>query len=168
MNAGAYGGEIKDVIEAVSVLTKDIERKVFTAEELQLSYRHSILMEEGGYVTDVTLKLSQGNADEIKARIDDIREQRVTKQPLNFPSAGSTFKRPEGYFAGKLIDDAGLRGYTVGGAQVSEKHCGFVVNKDNASCKDVLELMHNVDAKVFDKFGVHLTPEVRIIGRNIN
>ncbi len=168
MNAGAYGGEIKDVLESVTVLTADLKEQVLNPEELDLSYRHSALMEKGGYVTQVVLKLQPGDKTEIKAKIDEIRSQRVAKQPLNFPSAGSTFKRPEGYFAGKLIDDAGLRGYSVGGAQVSEKHCGFVINKDNATAADVLKLMHNVDDIVFNKFGVHLTPEVRIIGRDIN
>ena len=168
MNAGAYGGEIKDIIESVLVLTESGEKKVMTAEDLQLSYRYSILMEEGGYVLSAVLKLKSGDKNEIKATIDDIRAKRTEKQPLNFPSAGSTFKRPEGYFAGKLIDDAGLRGYTVGGAQVSEKHCGFVINRDNATAKDVLQLMQDVDSKVYEKFGVHLVPEVRIIGRNID
>ena len=168
MNAGAYGGEIKDVLESVTVINTDLEKQIFTPEDLDLSYRHSILMKKGGFVTDVTIKLAQGNTDEIKGRIEEIRNQRVSKQPLNYPSAGSTFKRPEGYFAGKLIDDAGLRGYSVGGAQVSEKHCGFVINKDNAKASDVLKLMHNVDDIVYNKFGVHLTPEVRIIGRDIN
>ncbi|MBQ7468970.1 MAG: UDP-N-acetylmuramate dehydrogenase [Pseudobutyrivibrio sp.] len=168
MNAGAYGGEIKDVIESVLVLTENLEKKVMTAEDLHMSYRHSSLMEEGGYVLSAVLKLSKGDKEEIKAKIADIREQRIAKQPLNFPSAGSTFKRPEGYFAGKLIDDAGLRGYSVGGAQVSEKHCGFVVNKGDAKAADVLKLMKDVDSKVFEMFGVHLSPEVRIIGRNIH
>ena len=168
MNAGAYGGEIKDVIEAVTVYTPDFKKKVLTADDLQLSYRHSLLMEEEGYVTEVVLRLQKGDKAEIKARIEEIKNQRVEKQPLNFPSAGSTFKRPTGYFAGKLIDDAGLRGYTVGDAQVSEKHCGFVVNKGNATAHDVLQLMQDVDEKVYEKFGVHLTPEVRIIGRNIH
>lgn len=168
MNAGAYGGEIKDVIESVLVLTEDLEKKVMTAEDLHMSYRHSSLMEEGGYVLSAVLKLSKGDKEEIKAKIADIREQRIAKQPLNFPSAGSTFKRPEGYFAGKLIDDAGLRGYSVGGAQVSEKHCGFVVNKGDAKAADVLKLMKDVDSKVFEMFGVHLSPEVRIVGRNIH
>ena len=168
MNAGAYGGEIKDVLESVTVINTDLEKQIFAPEDLDLSYRHSILMEKGGFVTDVTIKLTQGNKDEIKGRIEEIRNQRVSKQPLNYPSAGSTFKRPEGYFAGKLIDDAGLRGYSVGGAQVSEKHCGFVINKDNAKASDVLKLMHNIDDIVYNKFGVHLTPEVRIIGRDIN
>ncbi|MBO6129966.1 MAG: UDP-N-acetylmuramate dehydrogenase [Pseudobutyrivibrio sp.] len=168
MNAGAYGGEIKDVLESVTILTADMEKRVLLPEDLQLSYRHSSLMEEGGYVLLATLKLSRGNKDEIKAKIDDIRRQRIEKQPLNFPSAGSTFKRPTGYFAGKLIDDAGLRGYTVGGAQVSEKHCGFVINKGGATAADVLQLMKDVDEKVYNEFGVHLTPEVRIVGRDFS
>ena len=125
-------------------------------------------MENEWIVMSAKLQLAAGNVDEIKATIADIRDKRIEKQPLNFPSAGSTFKRPEGYFAGKLIDDAGLRGYTVGGAQVSEKHCGFVINKSDATASDVLQLMKNVDQIVYEKFGVHLTPEVRIIGRNIN
>ena len=168
MNAGAYGGEIKDILESVMILTTDMEKKVLMPEDLSLSYRHSSLMEEGGYVLSATLKLSRGNKDEIKAKIDDIRKQRIEKQPLNFPSAGSTFKRPTGYFAGKLIDDAGLRGYTVGGAQVSEKHCGFVINKGGATAADVLQLMKDVDEKVYNEFGVHLTPEVRIVGRDFS
>jgi len=168
MNAGAYGGEIKDILESVTILTADMEKKVLMPEDLSLSYRHSSLMEKGGYVLSATLKLSRGNKDEIKAKIDDIRRQRIEKQPLNFPSAGSTFKRPTGYFAGKLIDDAGLRGYTVGGAQVSEKHCGFVINKGGATAADVLQLMKDVDEKVYNEFGVHLTPEVRIVGRDFS
>ena len=168
MNAGAYGGEIKDILESVMILTTDMEKKVLMPEDLSLSYRHSSLMEEGGYVLSATLKLSRGNKDEIKAKIDDIRKQRIEKQPLNFPSAGSTFKRPTGYFAGKLIDDAGLRGYTVGGAQVSEKHCGFIINKGGATAADVLQLMKDVDEKVYNEFGVHLTPEVRIVGRDFS
>ena len=168
MNAGAYGGEIKDVLESVDVLTSDYQLVTMSVDELELSYRHSRLMENGGIVLGATIKLQPGDKDTIKETIANIRDQRVAKQPLNFPSAGSTFKRPEGYFAGKLIDDAGLRGYTVGGAQVSEKHCGFVVNKGNATAADVLQLMHDVDEKVFDLFGVHLSPEVRIVGRNIH
>jgi len=168
MNAGAYGGEIKDVIESVQILTPDYQIKEVQVAELDLSYRHSALMENGGLVLSARLHLSKGDKAAIRQIMDENRQKRVDKQPLNFPSAGSTFKRPEGYFAGKLIDDAGLRGYAVGGAQVSEKHCGFVVNKGDATASDVLQLMKDVDAKVFDKFGVHLSPEVRIIGRNIN
>lgn len=168
MNAGAYGGEIKDVLTSVTILTPEFDLVELTPEDLDLSYRHSSLMEKGGIVLSAKLKLQLGDSQAIKAQIEDIRQQRINKQPLNFPSAGSTFKRPEGYFAGKLIDDAGLRGYTVGGAQVSNKHCGFVVNTGDATCADVLKLMSDVDDIVFDKFGVHLAPEVRIIGRNMD
>ena len=168
MNAGAYGGEIKDVLIEANVLTAEGEVKTISCEDLNLSYRHSALMENPGVVLSARIRLEHGDKVAIKAQIDDIRKKRIEKQPLNFPSAGSTFKRPEGYFAGKLIDDAGLRGYTVGGAQVSEKHCGFVVNKSEATAADVLQLMKDVDAKVYESFGVHLTPEVRIVGRNIN
>ncbi|MBE5911619.1 UDP-N-acetylmuramate dehydrogenase [Pseudobutyrivibrio sp.] len=167
MNAGAYGGEIKDVLVSVDILTPDYKFIELSPEELDLSYRHSNLMENGGIVLGAKIKLNKGNPEEIKEKINSIRAQRQEKQPLNFPSAGSTFKRPEGYFAGKLIDDAGLRGYTVGNAQVSEKHCGFVVNKGDATAEEVLQLMKDVDAKVYESFGVHLTPEVRIVGRNI-
>ena len=168
MNAGAYGGEMKDVITTVQILREDGQIETVPVDKLDLSYRHSALMNSSGIVIGATLQLAKGNKDEIKATIDDIRQKRIEKQPLNFPSAGSTFKRPEGYFAGKLIDDSGLRGYTVGGAQVSEKHCGFVINKSDATASEVLQLMKEVDEKVFGKFGVHLTPEVRIIGRNVN
>ncbi len=168
MNAGAYGGEMKDVLVDVDVLTENGSVKTFPVEELDLSYRHSALMSENGIVIRARIKLDYGNKDEIKSVMDDIRKKRIDKQPLNYPSAGSTFKRPEGYFAGKLIDDAGLRGYTVGDAQVSEKHCGFVINKGAATAEDVLQLMKDVDASVYEKFGVRLAPEVRIIGRNIN
>ncbi len=168
MNAGAYGGEMKDVIVSATILEGNGELKEIYVDDLDLSYRHSALMENEWIVISAKLQLAAGNVDEIKATIADIRDKRIEKQPLNFPSAGSTFKRPEGYFAGKLIDDAGLRGYTVGGAQVSEKHCGFVINKSDATASDVLQLMKNVDKIVYEKFGVHLTPEVRIIGRNIN
>ena len=170
MNAGAYGGEIKDVLIDATVLTADNHLETLTVDDLDLSYRHSTFMEmeNPSIILSARLKLAAGNQDEIKATIDDIKQKRIEKQPLTFPSAGSTFKRPEGFFAGKLIDDTGLRGYTVGGAQVSEKHCGFVINKSDASAADVLQLMKDVDAKVYDKFGVHLTPEVRIIGRNID
>ncbi len=168
MNAGAYGGEMKDVLETVQILTLSGEIKDISADSLDLSYRHSSLMTDGGLVLSAKIVLKTGDKAQIQATIDDIRTQRTTKQPLNYPSAGSTFKRPEGYFAGKLIDDAGLRGYTVGDAQVSEKHCGFVINKSEATAADVLKLMSDVDNIVYEKFGVHLSPEVRIVGRNIN
>lgn len=164
MNAGAYGKEMKDVLESVRVLTSDNEMKELTVDELELSYRHSIIPQENYIVLEATLILAEGDKDAIKAKMDELKEQRVTKQPLNYPSAGSTFKRPEGYFAGKLIMDAGLRGYTVGGAQVSEKHCGFVINAGNATASDVRQLMSDVNEKVTAQFGVGLEPEVKMIG----
>lgn len=167
MNAGAYGGEMKNVVASVRVLTKRLQIIEITGPELDLSYRHSIIMDIGGIIVDATLELTPGRQEDILAVMEENKAKRIEKQPLNFPSAGSTFKRPEGYFAGKLIEDAGLRGYTVGGAQVSEKHCGFVVNKGGAKACDIMQLMSDVDEKVFEKFGVHMEPEVRIIGRDI-
>lgn len=164
MNAGAYGGEMKDVLVDVTVLTPEGEVLVLKNEELELGYRTSIIAQKGYIVLGATIKLAKGEAAAIKARMDELKMQRTTKQPLEYPSAGSTFKRPEGYFAGKLIQDAGLRGFQVGGAQVSEKHCGFVINKDNATAADVLELMRQVSAIVQEKFGVELEPEVKRLG----
>ncbi len=164
MNAGAYGGEIKDVLETVTYIDRDGSVKTAKAEELDLSYRHS-MFEEGGYVIlSCVLKLKPGNADEIKAAMRDYSKRRSDKQPISMPSAGSTFKRPEGYFAGKLIQDSGLMGKSVGGAQVSEKHAGFVVNTGGATAADVLELIRLVQDTVEEKFGVRLEPEVRLIG----
>lgn len=164
MNAGAYGGELKDVVKSVTVLnteTGEISEK--SCEEMKFSYRHSIAKEEPLLVLSVILKLSTGNAELIKARMDELKEQRIAKQPLEFPSAGSTFKRPEGYFAGKLIQDAGLKGYSVGGAQVSEKHSGFVINKGNATASDIFTLISDVQRIVYEKFGVKLETEVCIL-----
>ena len=166
MNAGAYGGEIKDCLKSVKVLTAEGRVETRSADSLNLSYRHSVFMEEkGAVVLYATFEFATGNREEIKGRMDELKTQRVEKQPLNFPSAGSTFKRPEGYFAGKLIGDAGLRGFCINDAAVSEKHCGFVVNKGNATCDDVLKLMKHVDEVVFERNGVHLEPEIRIVGR---
>ncbi len=164
MNAGAYGGEMKDIIEEVTVLTPDGEILVLKNEELELGYRTSIVSKKGYIVLSATVKLQYGEKEEIKAKMDELRMQRTTKQPLEYPSAGSTFKRPVGHFAGKLIQDAGLRGFQVGGAQVSEKHCGFVINKENATAADVLELMNQVSAIVKEKFGVELEAEVKKLG----
>lgn len=164
MNAGAYGGELKDVITSVKVLnieTGEIEEK--SCDEMKFSYRHSIAKEEPYIILEARLKLNKGNKEEIKARMDELKELRTTKQPLEYPSAGSTFKRPEGYFAGKLIEDSGLKGYTVGGAQVSTKHSGFVINKGNATASDILTLISDVQRIVNDKFGVMLEPEVLIL-----
>ena len=138
--------------------------KELSVEELDLSYRHSCIPENDYVVLNVTIQLQRGDEAEIRAKMAELREQRVTKQPLEYPSAGSTFKRPEGHFAGKLIMDAGLRGYQVGGAQVAEKHCGFVINKDNATAADIVQLMQDVSAKVEKQFGVKLEPEVKMIG----
>ena len=164
MNAGAYGGEMKDILESVKVIDPEGMMHTLSVEELDLSYRHSCIMEKGGIVVEATIKLEKKPEEEIRAQMADLRNRRVEKQPLEYPSAGSTFKRPEGYFAGKLIMDAGLRGYTVGGAQVSEKHCGFVINHANATAADVRQLMQDVKEKVKEQFGVELEPEVKMIG----
>lgn len=164
MNAGAYGGEIKDIIEEATVLTPEGELLKLKKDELELGYRTSIIAKRDYIVLEAVIRLEVGDKEAIKQRMDELRFQRTSKQPLEYPSAGSTFKRPEGYFAGKLIQDAGLRGFQVGGAQVSEKHCGFVINKDNATAADVMELMRQVSAIVKEKFGVELEPEVKRLG----
>lgn len=164
MNAGAYGGEIKDVLIDATVLTAEGELRTVTRDELDLSYRHSIVPEKGYIVLSARFMLTPKPQDEIKTYMAELRAKRVEKQPLEYPSAGSTFKRPEGYFAGKLIMDAGLRGYSVGDAQVSQKHCGFVVNKGEATAADVLTLIKDVQETVLKQFGVKLEPEVKMIG----
>lgn len=164
MNAGAYGGEMKDIITTVTVLTKAGEQKTLSLEELELSYRHSCIPENEYIVLQAELKLFPEEKEKIEVRMEELKNQRVTKQPLEYPSAGSTFKRPEGYFAGKLIQDTGLRGFQVGGAQVSEKHCGFVINKDHATASDIDNLIKEVQDRVEDKFGVRLETEVKYIG----
>lgn len=163
MNAGAYGGEMKDIIESVKVLDEDGTTKVVSNEELELSYRHSIIPENNYIVLEVTLDLKKGDASLIKGKMDELATQRREKQPLEYPSAGSTFKRPEGYFAGKLIQDAGLKGYRVGGAMVSEKHSGFVINYDGATAADVLAVINDVRDKVNEIYGVSLETEVKIL-----
>jgi len=164
MNAGAYGGEMKDIVIKATVLTNRGEIIELSNEELQFGYRTSVIEKNGYVVLEAKIELNPGKREEIKAVMDDLRERRVSKQPLEFPSAGSTFKRPEGYFAGKLIQDAGLKGFQVGGARVSEKHSGFVINTGNATAAEVIELMRQVNEKVMDAFGVSLEPEVRRIG----
>lgn len=164
MNAGAYGGEMKDIVESVEVLDLDnYEVKELKNEELDFSYRKSIIQRKNYIVLTIKLKLKKGNKEEIKAVYEDLRERRNSKQPLNFGSAGSTFKRPEGHFASKLIEDAGLKGYHINDAWVSEKHSGFIVNKGNASYKEVIELIEYVQKVVFEKFEVKLETEVRIL-----
>ena len=164
MNAGAYGGEIKDVLLDAQVLTQDGEFLTLTAEELELSYRHSCIFEKNYVVVSARFAFEKGDADQIRGRMDELAKARREKQPLEFPSAGSTFKRPEGYFAGKLIQDAGLKGYTVGGAQVSEKHSGFVINRGGATAEEVVFLIKQVQKKVMKQFNVMMQPEVRFIG----
>ena len=164
MNAGAYGGELKDVLKEAVVM--DREGNIFTVpvEKLAMGYRTSLVKTAGYLVLEAVISLKKGSQEEIRDTMKDLADRRISKQPLEYPSAGSTFKRPEGYFAGKLIMDAGLRGYQVGGAQVSEKHCGFVINKGNATAADVCRLMADVQAKVQEQFGVTLEPEVKFLG----
>lgn len=164
MNAGAYGGEMKDIIERVYVLDENGAQLELDRDALDLGYRHSCIPDKKYIVTKVVLELVPRDEAEIRSKMKELNEKRAEKQPLQYPSAGSTFKRPEGYFAGKLIMDAGLRGYQVGGAQVSEKHCGFVINKGDATAADICQLMRDVSDKVQAQFGVVLEPEVKMIG----
>lgn len=164
MNAGAYGGEMKDIIKEVKVLDDQGEIRVLSNEEMKLGYRTSIVKEKGYTVLSAVLQLKKGDASVIRETMEDLKNRRTSKQPLDMPSAGSTFKRPEGYFAGKLIMDSGLRGFSMGGAQVSEKHCGFVVNKGGATAEDVTALIREVQRRVKEKFGVELETEVRFLG----
>ena len=163
MNAGAYGGEMKDFLISAEVFENGEVKEILT-EDLDLSYRHSKLMETGGIVLSAKFFFEYGEKEEILAKIDELNAKRREKQPLEFPSAGSTFKRPEGHFAGKLIQDAGLAGLTVGGAQVSSKHCGFIINTGNATAKDVKDLIDEVTKRVYDAFEIKLEPEVRLLG----
>lgn len=164
MNAGAYGGEMKDIIEKVYVLDENGAQLELDRDALDFGYRHSCIPDKKYIVTKVVLELVPRDEAEIRSEMKELNEKRAEKQPLQYPSAGSTFKRPEGYFAGKLIMDAGLRGYQVGGAQVSEKHCGFVINKGDATAADICQLMQDVSDKVQAQFGVVLEPEVKMIG----
>ena len=164
MNAGAYGGEMKDVLTEVTVLTREGEIRTIPAEKLELGYRTSLAAKNGWIILEAVMKFQKGDAEAIRSRMEELKVQRVTKQPLDLPSAGSTFKRPDGYFAGKLIMDAGLRGFTVGGAQISEKHCGFVVNKGGETEEDVRNLICAVQKKVQEDAGVKLEPEVKFLG----
>lgn len=166
MNAGAYGGEMKDIVAKVQLMDANGNLLEKTGEEMEFGYRHSIVEEKGYIVLGATLALQQGDKEAVAAKMEELATARKTKQPLEFPSAGSTFKRPEGYFAGKLIMDAGLQGYSVGGAQVSEKHCGFVINKGGATAADVMQLIQDIRQTVYDKFQVQLEPEIKLIGGN--
>ena len=164
MNAGAYGGELKDVLKEVTVMTREGEILTIPAEKMEMGYRTSIIKTAGYLVLEAVIPLKKGDEEAIRATMKDLSERRTEKQPLDYPSAGSTFKRPEGYFAGKLIMDSGLRGYRVGGAQVSEKHCGFVINAGGATAEDVRSLMDHVIRVVREKYGVTLEPEVKFLG----
>ena len=166
MNAGAYGGEMKHIVESVRLMDMDGNIFELSNEEMKFDYRKSILTKENYIVLSAIIKLEKGNYDEIKAVMVDFTQRRVTKQPLSLPSAGSTFKRPVGNFAGKLIEDSGLKGLTLRGAQVSDKHCGFVVNLGNATAKDLLDLMYVVKSTVNAKYGVMLEEEVKILGED--
>lgn len=166
MNAGAYGGETKHVVTAATVMLPDGTIEHLDNTGLDFGYRHSSVQDNHGVVLDATFTLEPGDYDQIKAKMDDLNERRAAKQPLELPSCGSVFKRPQGYYAGKLIHDAGLQGYTHGGAQVSTKHAGFIVNIDHGTAADYVAVIKHVQATVKDKFGVALQTEVRIIGRN--
>lgn len=163
MNAGAYGGELKQVITHVKLLNPQGELLELTNEQMEWGYRTSIIKRQPLIVVEVTLQLQEGRKEDILAVMEDLAFRRRDKQPLEYPSAGSTFKRPQGYFAGELIMKSGLRGYQVGGAQVSEKHCGFVINRGDATAADVLQLMKDVQDKVRETFGVELEPEIIVI-----
>lgn len=164
MNAGAYGGELKDVLKEVTVMTREGEILTIPADKLEMGYRTSIIKTAGYLVLEAVISLKKGDEEKIRAVMKELSERRTEKQPLDYPSAGSTFKRPEGYFAGKLIMDSGLRGYRAGGAQVSEKHCGFVINAGGATAEDVRSLMDHVIQVVREKYGVTLEPEVKFLG----
>ena len=166
MNAGAYDGEMAHVIKSARVIDENCNIKNLTKEELELGYRSSIVMKKGYVVIEATVELESGEYASIKDKIDDLTNRRESKQPLEYPSAGSTFKRPEGYFAGKLIQDSGLKGFSIGGAAVSEKHSGFVINKGGATAKDVLDVIAHVQKTVKENVDVELHTEVRIIGRD--
>lgn len=164
MNAGAYGGEMKDVLVRVKAVDENGRIRTFEKEELQLGYRTSVIQKENYVVLEAELLLTEGEPEKIYGRMEELKIARLEKQPIEYPSAGSTFKRPEGYFAGKLIMDAGLRGYRVGDAQVAEKHCGFVINRGNATAEDVMKLVAHVQQEVYRQFHVEMEMEVRRLG----
>ena len=167
MNAGAYGGEIKDILASCDVLMADGKIRTFTNDEMAFSYRHSKIQEINGIILKARFQLAEGDQEKIKARMDELTELRQLKQPLEYPSCGSVFKRPEGHFTGKLIQDAGLQGLKWGGAQISEKHAGFIVNIDHATATDYVELIAHIQQVIKEKFDVNLETEVRIIGEEV-
>ncbi|MEC9488197.1 MAG: UDP-N-acetylmuramate dehydrogenase [Halanaerobium sp.] len=165
MNAGAYGDEIKQILEGVKAFNSRGEEIYLTQSDLRMAYRYSILQDRDWVVGEVDFSLNRGDRDEIKARMDDLNQRRRDKQPLDYPSAGSAFKRPPGYYAGKLIQDSGLKGYSIGGAGVSEKHAGFIINKGDATAQDIYDLIRKIQKTVLKNFGVLLEPEIKIIGK---
>ncbi|RRK11430.1 UDP-N-acetylmuramate dehydrogenase [Lactiplantibacillus garii] len=167
MNAGAYGGEISEVVEEVTVLTREGQLKTLSNADLDFGYRHSTVQDYDDTVVTATFALKPGDQTKIQARMDELNTLRAAKQPLEWPSCGSVFKRPTGYFTGKLIHDAGLQGHRIGGAEVSKKHAGFIINVDHATATDYMDMIHYVQKVVFEKFGVHLQTEVRIIGEDV-
>ena len=164
MNAGAYGGEMKDVVHTVTVLLTDGSVRAYTNEEMEFGYRKSRIGAEHSIVLEAVLALKKGESTKIREQMNQLKEQRVRKQPLEYASAGSTFKRPEGYFAGKLIEDAGLRGFRIGDAQVSEKHCGFVINRGHATALEIAQEIRHVQKKVYEQTGIQLQTEVKYLG----
>lgn len=164
MNAGAYDGEMKDVVRQVTAFTPAGEKRVISAEEAHFSYRHSLFMDNGWIVVSALMELEPGDPTAIRATMDDLNDRRRTKQPLEYPSAGSAFKRPVGYYAGALIEQANLKGYAIGGAQISEKHAGFIINRGDATAKDVLDLIHHVQEEIAKTSGVCIEPEIRLVG----
>ncbi len=165
MNAGAYGGEIKDILKEVKFIDENNQLRTLTVDQLQMDYRTSIFSGNSHIIVSALFQLASSESNAIKEKMAQLNAQRRLKQPLNYPSAGSTFKRPEGYFAAKLIEDAGLKGFRIGGAMVSEKHAGFIINYENATSNDILSLIDEVQKKVYEQFSVTLIPEVRIIGK---
>lgn len=164
MNAGAYDGEMKLRIFEATAVDTDGQIKTYSKDELDMKYRSTIIQQNGSIVTDAVFVFEKGDKDAIMARVRELGALRSQKQPLEYPSAGSTFKRPVGYFAGKLIMDSGLRGFQVGGAQISEKHCGFVINKGNATAKDVIDLIHHVQKTIYENYNVKIETEVKFLG----
>ncbi|MDD7182318.1 UDP-N-acetylmuramate dehydrogenase [Peptostreptococcus porci] len=166
MNAGAYGGEMKNIVKSVRLMDEKGKIVEFTNEEMEFGYRHSILSDRKMIAISAVISLKNGKFDEIKEKMEDLAYQRRTKQPLEYPSAGSTFKRPDGYFAGKLIQDSNLKGASMGGAMVSEKHSGFVINYNNATATDIINLIEHIKSTVYDQQGVRLEEEVKILGED--
>lgn len=164
MNAGAYGGEMKDTVVSVRVMTRSGSVKTLSKEELQFSYRHSSLQASDNIVLEVTLQVQKGDKAAIRAKMDDFSQRRISKQPLDIPSAGSTFKRPEGHFVGQMVEQSGLKGFRIGGAEVSVKHAGFIVNADHATAADVLQLIDYIRNKILEEYKITLIPEVLVLG----